>query len=75
MANDKPKDTKSTKERRLKGKPRVTWVGTSLSKALDKEKVERDLDIELSVVKGYCINYEKEARIPEQHFKAKSPKL
>ena len=48
-------------------KHKVKWVGTSISKVLDKKKVEKDLDVELTSVKAYCVS--KEGRYPDQNFK------
>ena len=38
-------------------KHKVVWVGISLSKALDPIKLKKDLDVDLHMVKAYCIQY------------------
>ena len=55
------------------GKHRVTWIGTSLSKVLNRKKFEDDLNVELHTVKAYCIN--KEGRFPECNFEDMVPKV
>ena len=50
---------------------KVTWVGTSISKALDREKFEKDLNVDLTVVKAYCI--EEEGRFQKTNFRAIVP--
>ena len=50
---------------------KVTWVGTSISKALDRKKFEKDLNVELTVVKAYCI--EEEGRFQKTNFRAIVP--
>ena len=60
-------------QRRRNRKHKVTWVGTSLSKVLDKEKFEKDIDVELTMEKAYCI--EEEGRFKQMNFKAIVPKL
>ena len=54
-----------------KQKHKVAWVGTSISKVLDKKKVEEDLNVELKAVKAYCV--EKEGRYPGHNFKETVP--
>ena len=54
-------------------KHKVTWVGTSLSKALDRKKLENDLHIDLKVEKAYCIG--EEGRFKETNFTAKVPEI
>ena len=69
--------SKSNTDVKTKGKKiakhKVTWVGTSLSKALDRKKFEKDLDIELEVKKAYCIK--KEGRFKESNFTAIVPEI
>ena len=55
------------------GKHRVTWIGTSLSKVLNRKKFEDDINVELHTVKAYCIN--KEGRFPECNFEDMVPKV
>ena len=52
---------------------RVTWVGTSISKALDKNKFEHDTEVELTTEKAYCIK--EEGRYPKDNFSAKVPEI
>ena len=66
-----PKKEDKSKSKSLKHK--ITWVGTSLSKALDKNKVEKDLDVELSVKKAYCVK--KEGRFPDENFETSVPQI
>ena len=54
-------------------KHNITWIGTSLSKVLDKKKVEKDLDVDLKAVKAYCIK--KEGRFPEENFEEVVPDI
>ena len=55
------------------GKHRVTWVGTSLSKPLDKKKFENDTNVDLTLAKAYCIK--EEGRFKESNFTAIVPEL
>ena len=52
-------------------KHKITWIGTSLSKVLDKKKVEEDLGVELKAVKAYCVK--EEGRFPNENFKTIVP--
>ena len=54
-----------------KQKHKVAWVGTSISKVLNKKKVEEDLNVELKAVKAYCV--ENEGRYPAHNFKEAVP--
>lgn len=54
-------------------KLRVTWVGTSLSKALNRKKFENDADVELTVVKAYCIK--EEGLYKKTNFQATVPEI
>ena len=47
----------------------LLWVGNSISKALDKNKVEKDLDVKFSFRKAYCVTDEKDAKYPELNFR------
>ena len=49
-----------SQKRKEEKEPRhkVTWVGTSLSKALDKTKFENDLNVDLTVERANCIKEE-----------------
>ena len=54
-------------------KHKITWVGTSLSKPLDKKKFEHDAEVNLTVKKAYCIRAE--GRFKEANFTAIVPEL
>ena len=64
---------KTDKRKKMKSKPRVTWIGTSISNVLDKNKFERDCNVELNVVKAYCIDKEENARYKDANFKTVVP--
>ena len=64
---------KSHKKRNQKDK--VSWIGTSLSKVLDKEKMERDLNIDLNISRAYCIKEEENARYKKENFKTIVPEV
>ena len=64
---------KVNKRKSSSSKHQVTWVGTSISKVLNKKKLENDLDVELTSVKAYCV--QEEGRFPESNFKAVVPKV
>ena len=56
VEKDVPRSSeKPCKEKSLKDKHKVTWVGTSISKVLDKKKFEQDIDVKLTAVKAYCV--------------------
>ena len=57
-----------------KQKQKVLWVGTSISKQLDKRKLEDDLDVELKVERAYCIADEEDALFRNKNFKLEVPK-
>ena len=59
----------------LKKKHKVAWVGTSISKQLDKNKFEADLDAELVHERAYCIGDEPNAYFRDKNFKAIVPEL
>ena len=44
------------------------WVGTSISKALNKDKFEKDINVDLSVEKAFCIK--EEGRYKDLNFSA-----
>ena len=54
-------------------KHHVTWIGTSISKALKKEKIEQDLNVRVTAIKAYCVN--EEGRYPKSNFKAIIPDI
>ena len=69
-----PKDDKSAKTddaRSSTAKHKVVWIGTSVSKALDSKKFEKDLKVKLKMVKAYCVNAE--GRFPDSSFKSIVP--
>ena len=51
----------------------VTWIGTSISKVLDKTKFEKDAEVKVRAVKAYCVN--EEGRFPKSNFKAIVPEV
>ena len=51
----------------------MPWVGTSLSKALNRKKFENDADVELTVVKAYCIK--EEGLYKKTNFQATVPEI
>ena len=59
-------DSKDTSDRH-----KVAWIGTSISKVLDAKKFEKDLNVELSMTKAYCV--EEEGKFPKSNFKAIAP--
>ena len=63
VSKEKKKKVVVRKSRR----PKLTWVGTSISNALDKDKLEKDLNVDLTVVKAYCI--EEEGRFKKKNFR------
>ena len=65
VSKEKKKKVVVRKSRR----PKLTWVGTSISNALDKDKLEKDLNVDLTVVKAYCI--EEEGRLYQILLKMK----
>ena len=73
--NEVPKVTdKSVGKVNKKQKQKVLWVGTSISKQLDKRKLEDDLDVELKVERAYCIADEEDALFRNKNFKLEVPK-
>ena len=57
------------KSKNITGKKKVTWIGTSISKPLENEKFEKELDVDLKIVRAYCIDNEKDARFSDFFFK------
>ena len=68
MNNDKDskKDSTNTyasnQNHKASKKEKISWIGTSISKVLDKKKVEKDLDVSLSVTRAYGIKDEPNAK-------------
>ena len=54
----------SAKKSSLTKKARVAWVGTSLSKQLNKSKFENDLKVDLNIEHAYYIVNETDAHFP-----------
>ena len=77
--SDEPshKDNKqmNVKKVRRNRKKKVSWIGTSLSKALNKEKFEEDLNVDLSVSRAYCIKVEDNAKYRNENFEEIVPKV
>ena len=61
------------KKKKKSLKHKVTWIGTSLSKVLDRKKVENDLNVELTVKKAYCIK--EEGRYKKSNFSSIVPEV
>ena len=66
---------KENTDKKLKKKQKVAWVGTSLSKQLDKGKFEKDLNVVLTLDRAYCIKEETDALFKHKNFKAVVPKV
>ena len=67
--------TTKNKDRNTRRKEQISWIGTSLSKVLDNGKVEKDLDVKLTVSRAYCIKEEANSRFPKSNFKVIVPQL
>ena len=52
----------------------VLWFGTSISKSLDKNRIENDLNINLKIVRAYGIECENNQRFPHMNFTDTVPK-
>ena len=48
-------ENSNAKKKTKSAKTRVTWIGTSLSRGLEKEKFEKDTETKLTVRKAYCV--------------------
>ena len=57
------------------GKQKISWIGTSISKALNKEKVEQDVNVDIKMTRAYCIQEEENARFKNSNFKAIVPEV
>lgn len=53
----------------------MAWIGTSISKQLDKVKFEKDLNVDLKVERAYCIEDETDALFRQSNFKEIVPKV
>ena len=62
-------DKKQNENKRHK----VAWIGTSLSKALDEKKFERDLNVDLKVTRAYWIK--EEGHYKETYFAVIVPEI
>ena len=62
---------KRVKDKPLKKKESetVAWIGTSISKALDKNKFENDNKVELKIVKAYGITEDEKTPFPRDSFR------
>jgi hypothetical protein len=67
--------SKENIDSRLKKKQKVAWVGTSLSKQLNKNKFEEDLNVDLKLERAYCIKDETDALFRQKNFRAIVPKV
>ena len=67
--NIKDTEIETKKTRKIKSsKKNVKWIGTSLSNVLEKDKLEKNLDVNLSVVKAYTIEKESSSYFKEKNF-------
>ena len=73
--NEHKKEKKVKKDNHKDSRKRVTWIGTSVSNVLNKDKVEKDLDVKISMVKAYCIDEEKDAKFKDKSFKCVVPEI
>ena len=72
----KPKAKREAETNVTKGrKESVSWIGTSISKRLNHDKFEKDLNVSLKVSKAYCIEEEENARFKKSNFKAIVPQV
>ena len=71
----KEKEIPKKKHNKKRSKPRVSWIGTSLSNVLDKTKFEKDLDVEMTMHKAYCIDGEETAYFKNKTFKNVVPRV
>ena len=70
---EKKKERQQKRKSRNIEKHKLTWVGTSISKALDRKKFEKDMNVDLTVVKAYCIK--EEGRFKKANFAAIVPEI
>ena len=56
-------------------KKKISWIGTSLSKAQNKNKFEQDLNVDLSVSRAYCIKEGEKAKYKKENFEEIVPKV
>ena len=64
-------EVKKSKPIRAKKKQKITWVGTSVSNVMDKDKFEHETEMDLSVVKAHGI--EEEGRFKGSNLTAVVP--
>ena len=62
-------------KRKKQGRRKVAWVGTSISKVLDKKKFKDDCDVDLQIERAYCIQEETNARFKKDNFQAVVPEV
>ena len=71
--NNVDKESAKSKEKDRPSKHKLTWVGTSISKVLNKEKFEKETGVKLTAVKAYCVK--EEGRYPKTNFQSIVPKI
>ena len=54
---------------------KIPWIGTYISKALNKDKLENDINAKVKMTKAYCIKEEENARYKNTNFKAIVPEV
>ena len=71
--NKSKKEDQRQKKKHVK--ETISWLGTSVSKVLNKEKFEKDLNVNLKMTRAYCIKEEDNARYKDVNFKEMVPKV
>ena len=68
---EKDFDEKTEDEpKKINKKTNETWIGTSISRVMDQKKLEKDLDVSLTVSKAYCIKAEEKARFKDKNLES-----
>ena len=67
--NRKKENLKETRAKPEKAQKKVAWIGTSISRVLDKEKFEKDNDVNLEMFKASSIDDDNEAEFPKEKLK------
>ena len=70
-----PENVNKKQSKGLKKKHKIAWVGTSISKVLDKGKFESDINVELKTERAYCIKDDPNAFFRESNFRKVVPKV
>ena len=70
-----PQNVNRKQSERLLKKHKIAWVGTSISKVLDKGKFESDINVELRTERAYCIKDDPNAYFRESNFRKVIPKV